>query len=352
MPIVPASLDALPIGARVVARYRLERSETETTVGHPTMTDAVGELVARDADTIVVQTRRGSVSVPRHRLVALKEVPPAPARRGPAHLALSVGDLARVSAPAWGALEREPLGDWELRASHGFTQRGNSTLALGDPGLPLTSAVDAVERWYAARSLPPRVCLPGPVGFDPGGDPVGAELLTRGWTVGGRSHQLTAATATIASGRPASVSGQTGPTDPTVEVTDVLRDPWLQAYGRSRAVVDTATAAVLAGSPRQLFGSVVAQDDSPDEDPPIAIARLGVAHGWGGLGAVWTDPAHRGRGLARLLTARLAAAAGADGIRLVHLQVEADNEPALRLYERLGFERHSEYVYLTGPGRS
>lgn len=349
MPIVPASPDALPIGARVVARYHLERSETEATVGHPTMTDAVGELVARDADAIVVQTRRGSVSVPRHRLVVIKEVPPAPSRRGAAHLALSVTDLARVSAPAWGALEREPLGDWELRASHGFTQRGNSTLALGGPGLPLAPAVDVVERWYAVRSMPPRVCLPGPSGFDPGGDPVGAELLGRGWTVGGRSHQLTAATATIASSRPPSAAGRA---IPTIEVTDVLRDPWLQAYRRSRAVVDTAVAGVLTGSPRQLFGSVVAQGGSPDEDPPVAIARLALAHGWGGLGAVWTDPAHRGRGLARLLTARLAAAAGADGIRLVHLQVEADNEPALRLYERLGFERHSEYVYLTGATRS
>ena len=39
----------------------------------------------------------------------------------------------------------------------------------------------------------------------------------------------------------------------------------------------------------------------------------------------------------------------ADGIRLLHLQVEDDNDRALRLYERLGFETHSAYAYLTAP---
>ena len=346
MPIVPASPDALHIGARVVVRYRLEPSETRATPGHPTMTDALGDLVHRDAAVLVVQTRRGRVSVPRERVVTVKEVPPAPSRRAPAHLALSVTDMARVTAPSWGALEREPLGDWELRASHGFTQRGSSALALGDPGLALRDAVDRVERWYAVRALTPRVALPGPTGFDPGSDPVGAELLARGWTVGGRSLNLTASTAVIAAGDPGG---------PGVTVVEELDEPWLEAYRRSRTVVESAVAAVLTGSPRQLFARVDAGDgpgQHQQTQPPVAIGRLAVAHGWAGLGAVWTDPSARGRGLARHLTARLVSRAAADGIRLVHLQVEADNLTALALYERLGFEPHSEYVYLSGPGRS
>lgn len=345
MPIVPASPDALHIGARVVVRHLLEASETAATPGHPSMTDVVGELVQRDADVLVVETRRGRVAVQRSRVVAVKEVPPAPSRRAPAHLALSVADLARVSAPSWGALERTSLGDWELRASRGFTQRGNSALVLGDPGVPLADAVDDVERWYAVRDLPPRVALPGPSGFDPGADPVGAQLLGRGWTVGGRSHQLTAPIPVIAAGDPGG---------PTVEVSEDLREPWLEAYGRSRTVAESAAPGVqgvLTGSPRQLFAGIRATG-AAEHEPPVAIARLAVAYGWAGLGAVWTDPGHRGRGLARHLTARLAAVAGADGIRLVHLQVEADNEAALRLYERLGFEHHSEYVYLTGRTRT
>ena len=76
---------------------------------------------------------------------------------------------------------------------------------------------------------------------------------------------------------------------------------------------------------------------------------MGIAHAWAGLGAVWTDPAYRGRGLGAHLTARLAAAAHADGILLTHLQVEHDNDGAIRLYRRLGYDVHSSYVYLTAP---
>ena len=114
---------------------------------------------------------------------------------------------------------------------------------------------------------------------------------------------------------------------------------------------------VVTGSPRQLFaqvrpgGGLSQQLGLRAADAagtiPIALGRMGIAHGWAGLGAVWTKPAYRGRGLAAHLSARLAAAARAEGIHLVHLQVEHDNETAIRLYRRLGFDVHSSYAYLT-----
>lgn len=347
MPGVPVSFDAVHIGARVVVRYRLEPPADGTHTG-PSMTDVTGELVARNDHEVVVATRRGDVAVARERIVAAKEIPPRPSRRGAPHLAVSIADLQRVMGPSWGALERERLGDWELRASQGFTQRGNSVLPVGDPGIPLAEAVDRVERWYAVRGLPARVSLAGPVGFDPVDDPLGAELLSRGWAARDRTLNLTAATGTIASSDPGG---------PDVRLTTDLDDVWLAAYLRTRPVVPDAAKGVLQGSPAHLFGSItmgggLAQNlgmSTPgSRDPrPVAISRLGIAHGWAGLGAVWTDPAFRGRGLAAHLTACLAERASADGIRLIHLQVEADNDTALRLYERMGFQRHSSYVYVT-----
>ena len=64
--------------------------------------------------------------------------------------------LERLAAQGWPAVERATLGDWLLRASAGFTSRGNSVLPVGDPGLPLPLAIGEVERWYAARGLPAR----------------------------------------------------------------------------------------------------------------------------------------------------------------------------------------------------
>lgn len=350
MPLVPTPFDAVRIGARVVVRHRLENASGGAPSG-PSMTDVTGELVARTETEVVVASRRGEVSIPRDRIVAAKEIPPRPSRRGAAHLAPTVAELQRISGPAWGAIEREPLGDWELRASAGFTQRGNSVLPVGDPGVPLADAVDRIEQWYAVRGLAPRVSLAGPVGFDAAEDPLGAELLRRGWRVGDTTLNLTATTDVVAAADPGG---------PRVRLSHELDDVWLGAYGRSRSHDPDIAARVLTTSPDQLFASIalgggLAQQlglSTPASGAarPVAVGRLGLAHGWAGLGAVWTDPEFRGRGLGAHVTAALAAQARADGIHLIHLQVEADNATAIRLYERLGFARHSSYVYVVGPG--
>jgi N-acetylglutamate synthase len=339
----------LPVGSRVVVRSRLDPPAGAAS-GGPSLTDAVGVLVSVDDLELVVQTRRGPVTIARDRVVAAKEVPPPPTRRGAPHLALSIPDLQRVMTPSWGAVERGTVGEWVLRASSGFTQRGNSVVPVGEPGVPLSEAVEQVEGWYAARGLPALFAVAGPTGFDPAADPLGALLLARGYAVGSLTLNLTASCRTVVAADPGG---------PAVRTTDELDDQWLEVYRRTRGTVPGVTEAVLTGSPRQLFGRVAPggglsqqlglRDADAAGTTPIALARLGFGAGWAGLGAVWTDPAYRGRGLAAHLVARLAAAALDEGVTLMHLQVEHDNEPAHRLYERLGFQVHSSYAYLTQP---
>ena len=342
---MPADVRRIPLGSRVVVRWQLDAPDAATGA---TLTDSVGVLRARDDEHLVVETSRGAVTIEVGRVTTAKEVPPKPSRRGAPHLALSIEDLQRVMVPAWGAVERDTLGDWQLRASSGYTQRGNSVVAVGSPGVPLVAAVEHVERWYAARGLPAKVALAGPQGFDPADDPLGGLLVERGYTVGSRTLNLTAAREAIAAADPGG---------PAIAVVDELAPSWLEAYQQTRATVPGATEAVLRGSPRVLFGSIAPGGGlsqqlglrPPDAagTAPIALARLAIGSGWGGLGAVWTDPAHRGRGLAAHLTAGLAVALRDEGVSLMHLQVEHDNETAIRLYRRLGFAVHSSYAYLT-----
>lgn|GEM_PF-3392237 len=61
------------VGERVVIRYLLRDGMA---------TDALGEVVARDAAACTIATRRGTVAVPIGAAIAAKRVPPAPARRG------------------------------------------------------------------------------------------------------------------------------------------------------------------------------------------------------------------------------------------------------------------------------
>ena len=65
-------LRGIPIGTRVVVRHLIEDGRA---------TDALGYLRARDADSIVVETKRGAERVMLATVIAAKEVPPPPAPR-------------------------------------------------------------------------------------------------------------------------------------------------------------------------------------------------------------------------------------------------------------------------------
>lgn len=70
-------LSTAPIGARVVARYRIPTG----------FTDALGYLLSCDDRVCSIDTRRGVVEIPLADVVAAKQVPEPPKRRpdgGPA----------------------------------------------------------------------------------------------------------------------------------------------------------------------------------------------------------------------------------------------------------------------------
>lgn len=89
----------------------------------------------------------------------------------------------------------------------------------------------------------------------------------------------------------------------------------------------------LAARPRREY--VVATLD--DE----IVGYAGVDHGGDAADVmtIATTPKVRGTGLGRELLSRLTAAATAGGASALLLEVRADNEPAIRLYEKAGFDR-------------
>lgn len=78
---------------------------------------------------------------------------------------------------------------------------------------------------------------------------------------------------------------------------------------------------------------------------PVATIQ-GVQAGWrrGCIQNVGVVPEHRGLGLGRALVLKSLAGFRERGITRVSLEVTADNRPALRLYEQLGF-RHRRTSY-------
>ena len=322
-------VDKLRPGMRAVVRRRIEHG----------VTDALGDLVAIDADTVSVRTRRGVEVINRADVVAAKEVPPRSTRRGAPHLAISMHDLERIMVEGCPPLERAELGGWLLRAGGGFTGRANSVLPLGNPGLSLSEAVDRCESWYDERALRHLFVLFGPAGFAVDDDSLGLELLTRAYEPFNSTAILTAATAAL----PTELLHPSG-AQVRLEPSPSPRwwDAWTAQDGLNTNVSRSVVHAVMTGSPDQLFASL-------EVDGGVAgIARLAFAQGWAGVFALHVAPEHRRTGVASQLMGALADASRSRGIRSVYLQVLEASSAARSLYERLGFRTHHEYCYLGG----
>ena len=87
-----------------------------------------------------------------------------------------------------------------------------------------------------------------------------------------------------------------------------------------------------------------------DDGEPVAIALVARrdTEGWiGGMGVV---APHRRKGIGEATLVAALDAARAAGIERVRLEVLEQNEPARRLYERLGFERIRDLEVWSAPG--
>lgn len=275
---------------------------------------------------LVITRRTGdSVHIPESSLVAGKVVPSAPARRrGPA---ADFEELARVTARAWQPVESERLGEWELRASSGFTRRANSVLPLGDPGLPLDEALAYVRTWYAARDLPAYIqTATGAAGTQ---EELCAELEARGW------RREVSAEARIGALAPV---GDLDADVSRVRLTRSVDEAWLQRYQRSD-VPGPHVLKVLGSGPSVWFASIPGEVGAP----PAAIGRCVVDGRWAGFMAVEVGPAHRREGLATIVMTALARRALEEGASAAWLQVESDNDGARALYEGMGFATHHRY---------
>jgi len=84
-----------------------------------------------------------------------------------------------------------------------------------------------------------------------------------------------------------------------------------------------------------------------DNDEPVAggyTIREGKVAGLYGL---VTDESKRNQGFGRLLTWTLLERARKAGAKTAYLQVEEENEPALHVYESIGFREVYRYWYRT-----
>lgn len=305
-----AVLNREDVGHRVVVRRRVGTLRT----------DLLGELIAIDDRELVVRRDNGAMAtIDRTEVVAAKRIPPRPVHYS------EIVALERLADAAWPAPVHERLGEWYLRAAGGWTTRANSALSLGDPGCPLSDAATACREWYEARGLPPKVIVPLPVRRDV------AEAFTRlGW------HPLP--TVLVQTARLTDVLTRVEDTAGTVVLTTSPSPEFLSVVSARKSGLPAEAWHVLTTPKAVRFAEV------REEGALLALARGAVVEETLHLGLVEVVPAGRRRGLAQRVSRALAAWAEELGATRAVLQVEEVNAPAIRLYERLGFQTHHRYI--------
>lgn len=305
------------LGERVSLRFRIGERE-----GRPLFSDAVGVLSdggpGDEPGTVVVETRRGPVRVDREAVVALRVVPPAPPRRASWS---AVARLENLCADAWPALVDEPLGAWRLRAADGYTNRANSVLAVGDPGLPPDGALDRVRAFASAHGVTPRLQTPI-------GSPWSKAAQSVGWVLE-TGHAAGAEVAVLVTDLTAATNPPDLPAEPDADWWSVGGGPAHETERR-----------ILTEPPTAGFG--VERRDGV----PVGAIRAVVVEDHLYLSRLETVPAARRTGVATRLTAGACAWGHAHGARWGVLQVALDNAAARTFYARQGWREHHRYHYL------
>jgi N-acetylglutamate synthase len=225
---------------------------------------------------------------------------------------------------AWPALKEVFYDGWLIRLADGETRRTNSVNVIGPGNRALEEKIAHCEGIYAAHGLPAyfRIRSNDDPTLEKTLDARGfrAEAETRTLFLDfARTELLTADRAIELSDKPPS-------------------DEWLAAHERfsgrplpesdiRRRLLDLVALPVSFAAARDESGAIVSVAYGALHDRLVSLQ-------W-----VATDPTRRGEGLSRATLWALLAWAQARGAEGACLQVVAENAPAVRLYEKMGFDR-------------
>lgn len=235
--------------------------------------------------------------------------------------------LERAALNAIPAPRQALCGAAVVRAGHGGAGRVNSATWL-DPSddQDLPARVQRIEGWYARLGLAARFRLTplSPPALEP-------LLMARGYARIGETIVMVGA-----------LDGLPLPDGPAA-LADEPDEDWFDAAegGAVRAAERMAELRLFPSLLMLPAAWVAVRLEGRVASVGQVVADGAVAV----LSGVATLPVMRGRGLARRVCLAAFGWARSEGARLACLQVEAENDPALSLYRRLGFRESYRYAY-------
>lgn len=249
-----------------------------------------------------------------------------------------VREIEERSLRAWPPRHVLDVGGWEVRFAGGYTGRANSVNPWGPARGDLDRNVRRCEDLFRERELRPVFRI------TPAVDPpdLDAVLERRGYVRRSETAVLIREPAGV-SGAPDPAPATRGRPDAELTILESVTPDWLASISKwvgvppereplHRAILEAirppaAFALLRAGGENVACGLAV-------REPP-----------WVGLFDLATAPERRGRGFGTSLVTGLLGWGAAGGAPRAYLQVVAGNDPAIRLYRRLGFREAYPYWY-------
>jgi ribosomal protein S18 acetylase RimI-like enzyme len=251
-----------------------------------------------------------------------------PHHADPAWLARIEEAGLNASAPP----EQRLVDGWLLRFSPGKAKRARCVNAVAAGRLPLHEKLELCQQAYDELGLPLLLRI------TPFSEPAGLdEALERR---GMRSLDDTRVMVC-----PALPAAPLDPLPQGVVIARVGHEAFAQIVGAMRGsplAQRQAHGQRLVHSPVPFNAHVLKRDGEV-----LACGQTAIETKLVGLYDVFTAPAARGQGLARLLCRHLLAEAATRGASIAYLQVEGDNHDARAVYRRLGFADAYAYHYRT-----
>lgn len=238
--------------------------------------------------------------------------------------------LETIAKRAWPAKTVKPYENWYVRKNKGVTKRANSVFTLG--AMPEDADwLQTIESFYEKEGITPCFYI---TELSPSS--VDQQLADHHYEIDTELSILSIESKQIIEQIEADEQFHT---DIKADVSTTWMDAFLSLEGHDeedRAAFEL----IFRHIPLQKgFLSLYLEDEI------VAVATIATEYGWGYVSNVVVSEHHRRRGIASQVLYQLARWALAHDTPYLFMQVLDDNKPALRLYDKLGFNKVTTSYY-------